>query len=78
MSAPDLRFLDLKEVIHRTSLSRATIYRKLEEKNFPKPIAIPGTRRIVWIESEVAEWLTKQIATARNAPNRENMNGERV
>jgi prophage regulatory protein len=65
MSASDLRFLDLKEVIHLTSLSRATIYRKQDDREFPKPITIPGTRRIVWIEGEVNEWLARQVAAAR-------------
>jgi predicted DNA-binding transcriptional regulator AlpA len=60
------RLIDIKEVGRMTSLSRATIYRKFNAaEDFPKPLTLPSTRRIVWVEAEVAAWIMKQIALAR-------------
>lgn len=41
-------------------LSRSSIYLKISQGTFPKPISL-GARAVGWIESEVAEWLALQI-----------------
>ncbi len=57
--------LSFKEVVARTSLSRSTIYRLLDEGSFPLPIYL-GTRR-AFIEREVEAWIQDRIAEARAA-----------
>jgi prophage regulatory protein len=57
--------LSFKDVSSRTSLSRSTIYRLLDEETFPKPIYL-GTRR-AFIESEVTAWIEDRIAESRAA-----------
>ena len=52
-----LRFPD---VINRTGLKRSSIYTRLKEGTFPKPIKI-GERAIAWIESEIDQWITDRI-----------------
>ncbi len=54
------RFLPLREVLARTSLSRSTIYRLVSEGTFPKSIAL-GARR-AWLESEISAWQEARIA----------------
>lgn len=49
---------DVKEI---TSFSRATIYRKIKESGFPKPIKI-STKRVVWDEVQVKAWLNEQVS----------------
>lgn len=50
------RFLRLKEVIHITGLSTATIYRRIKEGTFPKQIRI-GPNSVAWRQSEIEQWM---------------------
>jgi len=58
--------LRLPSVRARTGLSRSTIYLRISEDRFPKPISLGG-RAVGWIESEIDEWLKEQIETSRQA-----------
>ena len=49
------RFLKRKEVETVTTLSKATIYRRMGDGTFPKPEPI-GLRAVAWRESHVAAW----------------------
>ena len=57
MKQPLLRFPD---VINRTGLKRSSIYTRLKEGTFPKPIKI-GERAIAWIESEIDAYINACI-----------------
>ena len=59
-----VRFLRLPEVLARTGLSRSTIYMRLDQGRFPRPVSL-GTRAVGWIEAEVDEWIREWIATSR-------------
>jgi prophage regulatory protein len=60
--------LRLPAVKARTGLSRSTIYQRMADGTFPKPISL-GTRAVGWVESEVEEWLLELIeASRRQAP----------
>jgi prophage regulatory protein len=48
----------------RTGLSRSTIYLRISEGTFPKPISL-GSRAVGWIESEINEWLKQRIESSR-------------
>ena len=58
--------LRLPQVKTRTGLSRSTIYLRISEGRFPKPISLGG-RAVGWVESEVDDWLTRQIESSREA-----------
>lgn len=58
------RFLNLVEVVARSGLSKTTIYRRIKAKQFPQNINL-GCRRVVWLESEIAEWQQQQIERNR-------------
>jgi len=66
------RIIRLKEVIDKTSLSSATIYRKMDSKSdlhdpeFPQKVSLGG-RAVGWVESEVDEWIERQISNARQS-----------
>jgi len=47
-----------------TGLSRSTIYLRISEGRFPKPVSL-GDRAVGWIEAEVQEWLKQQIVASR-------------
>ena len=59
------RFLRLPEVLERTGLSRSTIYVRLEQGGFPRPVSL-GARAVGWIESEVDEWIRQRIEESRS------------
>lgn len=58
--------LRLPAVKARTGLSRSTIYLRISEDRFPKPVSLGG-RAVGWIEAEVNDWLNQQIDNSRSA-----------
>lgn len=55
------RFISPNMVADLTSLHRASIYRKVAEGQFPRPIRI-SDRRIAFKESEVRAWMEAREA----------------
>ena len=49
-----------------TKLSRSSIYLRVANGTFPKPISL-GARAVGWLESEINAWLAAQIEK-RDAP----------
>lgn len=50
------RLLRLREVTVRTGMSRSTIYRRIDNKQFPKPVKI-GDFAVRWRESTIDGWI---------------------
>ena len=50
------RILRVSVVLERTGLSRSTLYRKVREGSFPKPLLL-GARCSGWHESAVDAWI---------------------
>jgi len=57
--------LRLPSVKARTGLSRSTIYLRIKEGAFPKPVKL-GARAVGWLESEIGDWLDHQIKQSRH------------
>ena len=55
METPD-RILRLNNVLDRTGLSRATLYRKVQQGTFPPQVQI-AARCVGWRESAINAWL---------------------
>ena len=64
------RLIRLPEVLSRTGYGRTTIYRKMEDGDFPKSVKLGGppkdpnafdSRAIAWIEDEVEQWMESRI-----------------
>ncbi|WP_234701714.1 helix-turn-helix transcriptional regulator [Glaesserella parasuis] len=54
------RFLKIDDVVARSGLAKTSIYRRIRSGQFPKSINLGG-RRVVWLESELNEWMNAQI-----------------
>ncbi|HVT15271.1 MAG TPA: AlpA family transcriptional regulator [Thermoanaerobaculia bacterium] len=55
-----LRVIRLKEVCRQTGLSRASIYRLMGARDFPRSYPLsPGT--VGWSELEVQKWIAKRL-----------------
>ena len=60
--------LRLPTVKDRTGLSRSTIYLRISEGRFPKPISL-GDRAVGWLEEEINDWLNQRIEYSRKSGN---------
>jgi prophage regulatory protein len=66
-NAPKYSILRLPSVLVRTGLSRSSIYLRISEDAFPKPISL-GTRSVGWVESEIDAWIASRIEQSRKRP----------
>ena len=55
------RFISLREVLNRTSLSKTHIYRMIKAGSHPRPVPL-GPYRVAFLESEVDAWIEGRIA----------------
>lgn len=69
--------LRLPNVLGRTGLSRSTVYKRITDGRFPPPISLGG-RAVGWIESEIDDWVQRQIAISReeSESHRAHLNGQ--
>jgi prophage regulatory protein len=58
------KLLRLPQVKATTGLSKSTIYARISEGAFPKQIPL-GPRIVVWVESDIQNWITEQVSAAR-------------
>ena len=61
-----LSILRRKQVEERTGLSRSTIYLRIQEGSFPRPVNL-GARAVGWLENEIEEWLVVRLEIRNNS-----------
>ena len=64
MSKLQTKLLRLPQVKESTGLSKSSIYARIAEGTFPKQIPL-GPRLVVWVESDIQNWITEQVSAAR-------------
>ena len=57
------QFIRLPQVKEITCLSKSSIYRLMEQGDFPKQVAL-GARSVVWVKSQVEEWCAQKMSAA--------------
>ena len=57
--------LRLPDVKRSTGLSRSTIYLRITQGTFPKPVSLGG-RAVGWLEAEVQQSLQRRIEASRS------------
>ncbi|ENH7394710.1 AlpA family transcriptional regulator [Vibrio vulnificus] len=60
MPKNNIRLIRFREVLAMTGLSRSSVYRSIEENQFPTQVQLGG-RAVAWVESEVQEWITQRV-----------------
>lgn len=55
------RIVRMDELLRRLQISRATVYRWLDQKRFPRPVRL-GERTIGWRSSDLSGWLAEREA----------------
>ncbi len=53
------RLLRLPEVLQRVALSKSTLYARVREGSFPRPVHLGSLS--AWVESEIDAWIAVQI-----------------
>lgn len=70
MENTQLTLLNIRQVTERISLSKSTIYRRLDHKDklydptFPRPLKM-GEITVRWLENDINTWITKMINEQR-------------
>lgn len=59
--------LRLPQVKARTGLSRSTIYSRIAQGSFPKPVPLGGARAVGWLEAQVDNWIQRQVDAAQQS-----------
>lgn len=60
------QILRMREVIQRIGLSRSTIYKLMENNDFPKPMKL-GSQAIGWRDTDIETWISNRpISPIRN------------
>ena len=55
-----IRFISMREVRDRTSLSKTTIHNRINAGTFPRPVRLGGSR-VAFIEAQVEEWMKARV-----------------
>ncbi len=55
------RILQLPQVVEATGETRSTIYKRISEGQFPRPVRL-GAKSVGWVEDEIAEYNNARIA----------------
>jgi prophage regulatory protein len=58
--------LRLPAVKASVGLSRSTIYLRIAEGTFPKPVSL-GSRAVGWLQSEIEGWMHQRIELSRES-----------
>ena len=58
--------LRLPAVKASIGLSRSTIYLRIAEGTFPKPVCL-GARAVGWLQSDIEHWLQQQVERSRGS-----------
>ena len=59
------RLIRLPEVLDRIPLSRTSIYNRINDGTFPKPIKL-GSRSVAWLESAIDECIAAHVEYAQS------------
>lgn len=63
---PPARFLSLRDVLDRLTISRSLLYELIKDPVRPFPAPVHLGRRSVWVEGEVEAYMREVVETERN------------
>lgn len=62
----ELYFMRLGDVVRRTGLSRATVYRLIAKRKFPRPYPL-SEGRVGWSSQEIEGWIIERLQQSSDA-----------
>lgn len=67
LDASTERLLRRPEVLLRTGLSRTSMYRLMQQQQFPRPVHL-SAKTVAWSSSAIDAWIAARIAARAIAP----------
>lgn len=61
-----MRLIKLPEVMEKTALSKASIYRKMKKAEFPERVTLEG-RAVGWLEEDIDVWITRTVMMSHHS-----------
>jgi prophage regulatory protein len=61
-----ISILRRKQVEARTGLARSTIYLRIAQGTFPRPVSL-GARAVGWSSDDIDQWIAERFVDARSA-----------
>lgn len=59
-----IRLLRRPEVEKLVQLSRSTIYARIQQGTFPKPVPLGG-RLVAWLDKDIQDWIQERIEAGK-------------
>ena len=60
-----MQFLRVRKVTEMVGFSKTTLYARVRDGTFPKPIVL-GPQTVAFLESDVLDWMQSQIAQSES------------
>ncbi|MEE2000022.1 AlpA family transcriptional regulator [Alkalimonas sp. MEB108] len=57
------RLLRMPSVQDRVGLCKASIYNRIKDGTFPKPVSLGG-KSVAWLESDINQWIAERCQAA--------------
>lgn len=64
-NSKNLRIIRMAEVQKKIGLCKASIYNRIAEGSFPKPVSLGG-RSVGWLESALDQWIFERCNAGGN------------
>lgn len=64
MKDKKLKLIKLPEVLALCAISKTTLYRLVNEGDFPKPVQLSGKRSVAWRFREIEAWIESRVSTS--------------
>lgn len=65
MNDNEMVFLDVNEVLDKTSISKSQLYKLIKQGMFPSQINLCGGKSVRWLKSEIEAWMSQQVQAFR-------------
>ena len=72
-----MQFLRVRKVTEMVSFSKSTLYARVRDGSFPKPITL-GPQSVVFLESDVLDWMKCKVAQQSSADEIRRVRAERA
>jgi prophage regulatory protein len=61
-----MQFLRIRKVTEMVGFSKSTIYARVRDGSFPKPITL-GPQSVAFLESDVLDWMKRKVTQHNSA-----------
>ena len=67
VSTDSVKLLRLPAIMEMTGISRSSVYRRVQENKFSKPVHVAVPKMTVWPSDVIEQWVQDQLSEGRGA-----------